>query len=47
MTERKKDRRYEASMKEEKKKMAQYIYHVMKQTKPQGPTGIMAAYHFG
>jgi hypothetical protein len=47
MTVREREKKYLENMRKEKKKVADYIYSVMKKLKPDGPHCIMAAYHFG
>lgn len=47
LTVRQREQKYQANMREEKKKLARYILGVMKKIKPDGPQCIMAAYHFG
>ena len=47
LTEEERKKAYEKNMKEEKKKVSKYICSVMEKLKPDGPSCIMGAYHFG
>ena len=44
---REREKIYKEKIKNEKKKVSDYIYSVMKKIREDGPLCIMAAYHFG